>query len=191
MEINKLYLTSKQRYYLVDGSVSANPADTLHLEFKGIDIAPFNYWLERRRNDPNAIPLDFKGRIDGRITLTNVYKGFLLFGNIVVNKFSMLGCEFGNISINSALDNEKKLINIRATNNLNSVKTFDITGMYNPAAKKIDLNANALKLPIGFLNPLLKVFASEISGFASGKLRLSGKKKIFFLQGQLWSIMHH
>ena len=183
IKINKLYLTSKQRYYLVDGSVSANPADTLHLEFKGIDIAPFNYWLERRRNDPNAIPLDFKGRIDGRITLTNVYKGFLLFGNIVVNKFSMLGCEFGNISINSALDNEKKLINIRATNNLNSVKTFDITGMYNPAAKKIDLNANALKLPIGFLNPLLKVFASEISGFASGKLRLSGEKENLFLTG--------
>ena len=183
IKINKLYLTSNQRYYLVDGSVSANPADTLHLEFKGIDIAPLNYWLERKRIDPGAIPLDFKGRIDGKITLTNVYKGFLLFGNIVVNKFSMLGSEFGDISINSGLDNEKKLINIRATNNMNSVKTFDITGVYDPAAKKIDLNANTVKLPIGFLNPLLKTFASEISGFASGKLRLSGETENLFLTG--------
>jgi len=55
--------------------------------------------------------------------------------------------------------------------------------MYNPAAKKIDLNANALKLPIGFLNPLLKVFASDISGFASGKIRLSGEKGNLFLTG--------
>jgi len=38
-------------------------------------------------------------------------------------------------------------------------------------------------LPIGFLNPLLKVFASDISGFASGKIRLSGEKGNLFLTG--------
>ncbi len=183
IKINRLYLSNQQRYYVVDGAVSSDPKDTLHLEFKGIDIAPLNYWLERTRNDPDDIPLDFKGRLDGKISLTNVYRNLLLFGNIVVNKFSILGSEFGNISINSALDNEKKLVNISAANNINSVKTFDITGIYDPVAKKIDLNANTVKLPIGFLNPLLKVFASDISGFASGKLRLSGETENLFLTG--------
>ena len=40
-----------------------------------------------------------------------------------------------------------------------------------------------MKLPIGFLNPLLKVFASEISGFASGNLKLSGEAGNLVLQG--------
>ena len=99
----------------------------------------------------------------------------MLAGNIVVSNFSVLGSEFGNIIINSDLDNAKKIVNIKASNNLNSVKMFDITGFYNPAMKKIDLTATATKLPIGFLNPLLKTFASEISGTASGRLHLTGE----------------
>jgi hypothetical protein len=60
---------------------------------------------------------------------------------------------------------------------------FDVSGIYDPATKKINLNARAIKLPIVFLNPLLKVFASEITGFASGKLNLSGETDNLFLTG--------
>ena len=156
----------------------------MHLEFKGIDIAPLNYWINRKRNnDPNALPLDFKGSLNGKILITNVYKSLLLAGNIIVENFSLLGSEFGNISINSMLDNIKKVVNIHASNNFNSVKMFDVSGMYDPATKKIDLTANATKLPVGFLNPLLKVFASEIKGFASGKVNLSGKTDNLVLKG--------
>jgi hypothetical protein len=183
ININKLYIISKERYYLVDGSVSENPSDTLHLNFKGIDIAPLNYLIRKKNNDPGMVPFDFKGQINGKILLTNVYKSLLLVGDIVVDKFSVLGNEFGNISINSDLDNVRKVVNIKASNNLNSVKMFDVSGIYDPATKKIDLNARATKLPIGFLNPLLKVFASEISGFASGKLNLSGETDNLFLTG--------
>ena len=184
ININKLYITSNNRSYLVDGTVSENPADTLHLEFRGIDIAPLNKLLNGKKDkDPNMIPLDFKGQLYGKILLTNVYKSLLLAGNIVINNFSLLGSEFGNISINSVLDNSKKIVNIRASNNLNSVKMFDVSGFYDPARKKIDINAITTKLPIGFLNPLLKTFASEISGFASGKLNLSGEGGNLVLTG--------
>jgi len=60
---------------------------------------------------------------------------------------------------------------------------FDIAGAYDPALKKINLDAKATKLPIDFLNPLLKVFASDISGFASGKLKLTGQSENIFLEG--------
>jgi hypothetical protein len=183
ININKLYITSKERYYLVEGSVSENPSDTLRLNFKGIDIDPLNYLIRKKNNDPGMVPFDFKGQLNGKILLTNVYKSLLLVGNIVVEKFSVLGSEFGNISINSDLDNVKKVVNIKASNNLNSVKMFDVSGIYDPATKKINLNARAIKLPIVFLNPLLKVFASEITGFASGKLNLSGETDNLFLTG--------
>ncbi len=184
ININKLFITSKERSYLIDGSVSENPSDTLYLEFKGIDIAPLNYWINRKRNnDPGAIPLDFKGSLNGKILLSNVYKSLLLAGNIVIDNFAVLGSKFGNISINSVLDNARKVVKIEASNNLNGIKMFDISGIYDPSNKKINLAAKAKKLPVVFLNPLLKVFASEISGFASGKLNLSGETGNIFLTG--------
>jgi hypothetical protein len=186
ISINKFIVTNNDRNYVVDGAISQNPADTLHLTFKGIDIAPLNYLLNRKKNsDPAALSLDFKGQLNGRILLTNVYKSLLLAGNIVISDFSVLGSDFGNITINSDLDNVKKIVNIRASNNLKSVKMFDVSGFYDPAIKKIDLSANATKLPIGFLNPLLKVFASDISGFASGKVNLTGESGNVFLTGSI------
>lgn len=185
-DIRNLGVASSDRYYLVNGSVSQNPEDTLHLEFKGINIAPVNYLLNRKKeHDPAAIQLDFKGHISGNILMSNVYKNMLLAGNIYVENFSLLGSDFGNISINSSLNTSKKYVNIQASNNLNSVKMFDITGGYEPATKKIDLTAIATKLPISFLNPLLKVFASEISGEASGKIILSGQTDNFTLEGAI------
>jgi hypothetical protein len=184
ISINKLYINNKDHYYLVDGSVSENPADTLHLEFKGIDIAPLNYLVNQKKdNDPNMIPINFKGQLNGKILLTNVYRNLLLESNIIVNNFSILGSDYGSISVISALDIGKKVVNISASNNLGGVKMFDITGYYNPNLKKIDLTANVSKLPMDFLNPLLKVFASGISGLASGKVNLSGETNNLVLKG--------
>ena len=184
INIHDLSVKNKDRYYLVDGTVSENPADTLYLEFKGIDIAPLNIWLNRKKaNDPNVMPFDFKGLLSGKIVLSNVYKNLLLAGIIKIDNFSVFGSTFGNISINSVLNNTKKIVEITASNDLNSIKMFDISGMYEPATKKIDLTARTLKLPITFLNPLLKTFASDISGFASGKVNLTGQTDDFVFQG--------
>jgi hypothetical protein len=184
ININKLFITSNERSYMVNGSVSENPSDTLNLEFKGIDLMPLNYLLNRNKNnDTDIVPLDFKGNLNGKILISNVYKNLLLEGNIKIDDFSVLGSKFGVISVKSVLDNSRKVVQIEASNNLNNVKMFDITGYYDPATNKLDLSARAAKLPIGFLNPLLKAFASDISGSASGKLRLSGETNNLFLTG--------
>jgi len=183
--INNFGITSNDRSYIVNGSVSENPADTLHLEFKGIDISPLNYIINRKKNDPGALSLDLKGSLYGRIMLTNVYKNLVLAGNVSVNDFSILGSSLGKIFINSDLDNTKKVVNIKATNNLNSAKQFDITGFYDPGSKKVDLSARATKLSIGFLNPLLKTFASEINGVVSGKIHFTSQNDNIFLTGSV------
>jgi hypothetical protein len=182
IRINKLSLSSKDRYYLVDGSVSESLSDTLYLEFKGIDIAPLNYFLFKD-NDQGAIPLDIKGSLNGKILFTNIYKNPALESNIVVNNFSLLGSEFGNLSILSAFDIGKKVVRINISNDLNGVKMLDVSGGYDPALKKIELTGKATKLPINFLNPLLSSFASEISGLASGKVSFSGEPGKLTLTG--------
>ncbi|MDO9580914.1 MAG: translocation/assembly module TamB domain-containing protein [Bacteroidales bacterium] len=186
ININELYISNNDRYYLIDGSVSKDPADTLHLDFNDIDISPLNFLVNRRRgNDPNMIPINFKGNLNGKILLNNVYNNLLLESNINVDNFSLLGSEYGTISVVSDLDLAKKIININASNNLDGVKMIDITGYYDPEFKKINLTANVTKLPIDALNPLLKVFASNISGLASGKVNLTGEPKKLVLKGSV------
>jgi len=157
---------------LINGAVSENPADTLHLEFKGIDLAPLDF-LQNNNNDEDKLAINLKGILNGRILLTNVYKDLLLESNIMINDFSILGSEFGNITVSSELDINQKVLNISASNNYSGVKMFDVSGYYDPVLKKTDLTADVTKLPVTFLNPLLRVFASGIDGTASGRLNFA------------------
>jgi hypothetical protein len=184
VNLNKLYIRNNDRYYLINGTISENPSDTLNLEFKGIDISPLNYLGNQNAvNDPNRIPYNFKGQLNGKILLNNVYKNLLLESDIVVNNFSLLNSEYGNISVTSALDIATKIVKINASNNLAGAKMFDIKGYYDPQIKKIDLTLNATRLKIDALNPLLKFFASGITGYATGKVNLSGPTDKLVLKG--------
>jgi hypothetical protein len=184
VKINNLFISSKERYYLVDGNISEDTGDTLHLEFKGIDLSPLNYIINRS-NDPDMFSLSLKGVLNGNLFLTDVYKNILLESDVKVNNFSILESELGDLSIISAWDNEKKVANINAANNLAGKKMIDISGSYDPVSKMINLNAGADKLPVDALNPLLKIFASEITGSATGKVNLSGETRSLVLKGAL------
>jgi len=150
----------------------------------GIDISPLNYLgNQNTSNDPDKLSYDVKGLLNGKILLTNVYKDLLLETNINVNDFSLLGNKFGTMSVTSQFDRARKVVNIKANNNLGGVKMLDINGYYDPSTKKANLSAQANKLTIGFLNPLLRVFASGITGTASGKVNLSVAQNNIVLTG--------
>lgn len=184
VDINKFYIGTDDHYYLADGSVSEDPADTLRLKFNGIDISPVNYLIKKKDiNNADMIPINIKGILNGNILLTNIYKDLLLESNIKLNNFSILNSEYGNISVSSKWDVLEKVVKINASNNLKGKKMLDIGGLYNPATRKIDLTFSADKLPIDALNPLLKMFASGINGFASGKVKLSGELDKLALNG--------
>ncbi len=185
IKINKLNISSKNNYYLIHGSVSENLNDTLYLKFNGIDISPLNLLVNKNKSaDDNPLQLDFKGFLDGNIVLTNVYKNLLLESNVVIKSFSLLGSDFGDISINSAYDINKKAALIKASNNINGTNSLKIDGYYDPVKRKLDLTGIASKLSIDALNPLLKMFASGITGTVSGKVNFIAEPgKILLLGG--------
>ncbi len=185
VRINRLLINNNDHYYKIEGAVSENPTDTLKLEFEGIDISPLNYLAQRNNTDANKISLDIRGLLNGKILLTNVYHDLLLESNLTINDFSILGNNYGNIYAISAWDKDNKVVNITASNNLDGINMFSVSGNYNPFLKKIDLLAKTTKLPIGFLNPLLKVFASGIKGTTSGELSLHGGPDNLYFDGKM------
>ncbi len=186
VNINKLYIGNKANHYLIDGTVSENPKDTLHLIFKGIDLSPLNY-IGKNNNKANdsSFPIQLKGILNGNILLTNILKNPLIVNNIKINSFSLLGSEYGDISLESDWNASRKVVDISASNNLEGVRMLDMGGFYDPVTKRINLNAKAAKLPIDALNPLLKFFASNITGTVSGKVNLTGEINKLVLTGAL------
>ncbi|HLN19797.1 MAG TPA: translocation/assembly module TamB domain-containing protein [Bacteroidales bacterium] len=187
VRINDINIKSRDRFYHVNGAVSHNTTDTLHLAFMGIDISPLNHLTskktESKTEDSSRLNMNLRGRLNGNIALTNVYVKPVLEGDLRITDFSILGSEYGVISINSEFDYDRKVVNIGASNDLDGVRMFDAKGYYDPSDKRILLDILADELPVGALNPLLRSFASDISGFASGKLRLSGTTERLFLNG--------
>lgn len=184
IDINRMYINNKENYYLVNGRISEDPGDTLQFEFEGLDLSPFNK-TDNNNNNETLLPLNLKGILSGKILLTNFYRNMLLESNININDFSLLGSEYGDISVTSVWNNTEKVADINVSNNLKGTRMFDIGGNYNPETGKIDLNLIATRLPVDALNPLLKSFASGISGYASGKLNLSGELDKLVLSGAI------
>ncbi len=184
VNINKLLVSNENSFYLVDGTLSENREDTLHLEFKSIDISPLNKIIAGKA-DNNAFTPDIKGELNGKVLLSDVYNSPLIEGNLKINGFSILGSEYGTLTLNSAWSNERKLAIIHAGNNLNGKEMINVEGYYNPELRMLDLTTLAEKLPVEALNPLLSSFASGITGLASGKVRLSGEMNKLVMKGSM------
>lgn len=186
VDVKQFMLTNGHNIYAINGTVSENPADTLQIRFRGIDISPLSHKKEKS-NNPNEseIPFNPKGVVSGNIFLSNVLKNPLIQSDIIVKGFSILGSDYGDIKSVSAWNAESKVVDITASNNLNGVRNIDIRGSYNPETRKIGLDVAASKLPVDALNPLLSFFASGIAGTASGKVNLSGELKKLVMKGSL------
>ena len=186
IKINKFLAKSNENFYSVNGIISENSEDTLRLGFKGINIDPVNYIIYRKKSNPSdRLALNIDGMLNGNISLTNLYNGAFIHGNLTVDAFSILGTNYGSLIIASDVDINEKIVNIKVNNNLHGEKNIIATGYYDPPAKKLDLSINANKLPVDPLNQLLRVFASNISGKASGKIKLLANPGDISLAGSL------
>jgi|WetSurMetagenome_2_1015567.scaffolds.fasta_scaffold00001_57 hypothetical protein len=182
INVNKLYISNKQNYYLIDGTISENKSDTLHLEFKGIDISWLN-GLVSRNSSADQFTLSLKGTLNGNVLASDLYHNPLLESNLKVSNFSLLQSNLGDMAIVTAWNNEKKVADIKAFNNLAGKKLININGYYDPLNRKLDLTGIADKLPLDALNPLLRFFASGITGTGTGKVRFIAESKNIELKG--------
>lgn len=184
VNINNLLINNESSFYLVDGTLSEKKEDTLHFEFKNIDISPVNNIIMGKNMEEN-LSLGLKGDLNGRILLTDMYYNPIIEGDLRINGFSILQNEYGSLALNSAWNNERKVLEIGVGNNLNGKKMIDVRGSYNPVRRYLDLTSVADKLPVDALNPILNSFASGISGLATGILHISGELNKLVLEGSI------
>ena len=183
--ISDLLINKEEDYYRVNGIISESKNDTLNLGFEGIELASLNYLSEEAPDD--KIRLQLGGTLSGKVLLTGLLDELMIeTDDIMVENFRMIGHEYGNVYLKSIWDNNEKVAGISLYSDLDGVRAVDIEGYYNPEIKELNLTALAEQLPIDILNPLLAMFASDISGYASGKINLNGKISEPVITGSLF-----
>jgi hypothetical protein len=184
--IDRFIVASRYNSYAVDGTVSGNSADTLKLLFRGIELSPLGQLGEKNPKDQSTgMLLNPGGTVNGNVLISSALSNPLIESNIKINNFSLLGEEFGDMSLLSAWNSGSKVADINLYNNLDGKRNIEIKGFYDPEKKLLLLNGVASKLPVSGLNPLLGFFASEITGTASGKITLTRRPGELVLNGAL------
>ena len=163
--IDGFTIAGRNNSFSIDGTISANIGDTLRMEFKGIDLSPLNQvGKKEKEEEEDELQFNTRGFVNGNIYISSALKDPLIESNITVDGFSILGGDYGDVSIKSAWNPERKVAEINASNNLKGKKNIDIRGIYDPGTKKFNLAGNTSNLPVEALNPLLSFFASGING---------------------------
>ncbi len=185
-KINRFVVSSGVHSYIADGSVSGNQNDTLKLSFNGIDLSPLNSpakQAETAAKDP--LLLDIRGVVNGNIVISSALKNPLIQSDLSIAGFSILGGNYGDVSVISQWNSQKKVADLSARNNLNGLRNFDLSGFYDPGIKQFRIDGVATNLPVHALNPLLSFFASDIKGTVSGRVKVTGAPGELVLTGSL------
>lgn len=183
IQINKLYISSGSKFFSLDGLISSNPEDKLSFDFDGINLSYLNKLNEGRSDD--AMELNFGGIIKGFIVISDIKKDLMIESDIKIDSFSFNNSTYGKVNLKSEWDNSGKAVKINASNDLEGARFFDITGMYKPSTRTINLTALLSDMPLNIVSTLVKSFASDVRGLGSGRINLSGRLNQLSLTGTI------
>jgi hypothetical protein len=123
--------------------------------------------------------------------ISSALKNPLIQSDLSIAGFSILGGNYGDVSVISQWNSQKKVADLSARNNLNGLRNFDLSGFYDPGIKQFRIDGVATNLPVHALNPLLSFFASDIKGTVSGRVKVTGAPGELVLTGSLMPETRH
>lgn len=170
-----------RQFITIDGRASESPADTIAVTLRDIDL---DYVFETL-NIPTAM---FGGNASGKLyatqLLTREPKAFTR--GLTVKDLTYNYSLMGDALLRSEWVNDTKAVSIIAEiRQPNGLKSY-VDGEIFPMADSLDMRFDADRIEIGFLRPYMSAFASDISGYATGKARLWGTFKLIDMVGDIY-----
>lgn len=190
--IHQLRLFNEQEFFEADGLISRSPEDSLLLRLGNFNLNNLNYILNQR----------IGGLADAEVKLKDLYNKRLVTGDLMVDAFSFEDMNLGDIEGSAHLDTSFNQINLRAylmkkvgqTNVGTGVEVLKDTVFLTQGAYKFNQEKDNLDLEV-LLNetnlrvaePFMEDLATDIQGFASGKLHVGGEPSNPAIRGYLYA----
>ncbi len=149
----------------IDGGYSKTEKNRLSVNLVKFDLGVLNKFLGQR--------FGISGLATGHAVLSSPMgddAGVML--KIVSDSTGIADREVGTLRLAGSLANGK--LRVVAKNDLDGVKTLDVSGDYFPSTRKLDAAASLDGLDVGYIAPTLQSVFSEVGGSLSGKIRATG-----------------
>lgn len=183
---NSFLLSRNDEFFMIDGKISENPEDSLHISFNELNLTGLNK-LKRIQTRENEKKTDFKvgGLLSGDILITDIFDNIMFEADVSAGGFNINDHQYGKVNLSSEWDNRKNKAHLSLNNNLDGKNTFTIDGNYDPELKQTRLSAEVDEMPLDILNVFLKSFASDIEGTGSGKVKISSNNGDVSIMGSV------
>lgn len=182
LSIDDFSLKAGPQSIAVNGTASELPDDTLYVNLDSIHLVSIFETLEI----DNAL---IGGTATGSFSATRALSPVpeLTTDNLHVDSISYNYCTIGNADIKAGWDNDTKAFALDADIlNFNN-QPSRIYGSIFPFSESLDLNFEATHVPVGFMQPFMAAFASDITGYVSGNARLFGTFKDIDMNGDVFA----
>ncbi|NQU81097.1 MAG: translocation/assembly module TamB domain-containing protein, partial [Bacteroidetes bacterium] len=167
IRVKNFSINNKEQWLKVQGGISEQYADTLLVQFKGLNLFSLNTISKGEKIQLNGI-------INGDASLSNLYKNPLFQTNINIDDLLINNEPLGNTLITSVWDTINKQLHLEASSNRGNLQTLNIKGDYEPESKEIEFSLSLNKLKLNIFRPFISKISSELNGIATGDIILNG-----------------
>jgi hypothetical protein len=165
--VNNLDIIYNNQKISAKGAISRIPDDKLMINCAHLDLSVINSFFKGNS-------LKIEGIVSGQAELSNLYKDPYFRSDLHVDSLRINNETLGNTDIKAAWNNADKSIDLDMTALRGSLKTLELTGVYQTQNKKIDGNIRLDKLKLNLLQPFTKFLISDLRGLATGELDVHG-----------------
>ncbi|MCY7350719.1 MAG: translocation/assembly module TamB domain-containing protein [Cytophagaceae bacterium] len=131
--------------------------------------------------------LDLKGTLNAAVTVRDVYKNLNVEGSVNVDELVYQKFLIGNISGETKWDRTRRQVNVSAAIDRMNNRIVSVKGVYDPKKDENSLNLTATlsQTNLEILEPFTKGIFSNLSGTASGQVRIQGTPVYPLLTGSI------
>lgn len=181
LEVNRFNVSRPGQYLTIDGVASTSDEDRLTLSLRDISL---DYVFETLGIE-NAM---FGGNATGDFYVTSAFTPHPV---AYTPALDVRGLKYnyallGDARIKSSWDADTRAVRLNALISQPNGRQSIVDGRIMPMADSLDLTFDADRIAIGFLKPFMAAFATDVSGYASGKARLWGSFKLIDMVGDIY-----
>lgn len=156
-----------KKYLNVNGVVSPNKQDSLHINFTKAQIADILQGVSVN---------DIYAEIDGSILGTNLLEAPEFYTqDLRIKDITLYKDTLGTVNVETSWNQERGGVKLESSLVKKGKTIMDLEGIVDPAAETLDLHMDIERFSIGFLKPFMEGLLTDISGDVSSHFTIKGK----------------
>ncbi len=182
LDVDSIDISRPSQHLFINGRVSHNPQDTLHIDLQEINL---DYIFKTLNIDF----VTFAGYATGRVDVADIYgqSPYICTRKLDIRDFSYNNTTFGHLSAFSQLETENMGILIKGIiSNKKETESY-VDGYIFPTKDSLSIAFDAEDIPLKFIRPFINSILLDVEGTASGNVVLEGTFERIYIYGDAYA----